>query len=129
MNIRPRTDADAEYIFAAGNQLLKMHTSIDPFYTAIAEADRDAELIKERLGFIAEVEKVTVGYVAGVFFPQPVDRSYPFALLQQLWVEESHRAGGIGKQLVEAFEAAAGERGAKQVDINVDIRNILGRNF
>ena len=35
--------------------------------------------------------------------------------LQQLWVAESHRRQGIGKQLMDAFETKAQQHGCKQL--------------
>ena len=35
------------------------------------------------------------------------------AEIQQLWVAESHRGGGIGSRLVRAFEARAAEHGVR----------------
>jgi ribosomal protein S18 acetylase RimI-like enzyme len=35
------------------------------------------------------------------------------AELQQLWVAEAHRRGGVGTRLVRAFESAAADRGCR----------------
>jgi ribosomal protein S18 acetylase RimI-like enzyme len=37
------------------------------------------------------------------------------AELQQIWVDDSCRGAGVGRQLLEAFEAAAAARGAREV--------------
>lgn len=126
MYIRVATEHDAVKLQEMGNKVLAHHAAFNSFYKPVT-TDDTVPLSPEKVIFVAinDVSEV-VGYIQGVFHKVPQDRSYPFALIQSVWVEEVAREQGLAKSLVTTFEEAVKEKGAKQVDMFVDLQNKLG---
>ena len=125
MNIRTIQEQDAAAVFAFGNKVLAHHNGFDTFYKVV-EASNLKQSESEKIGFIAFENEMPIGYVIGIYIQSPADRSVPFAILQSVWVEEFARGRGVAQQLVAEFEKNVKEKGAKQIDLNVDIRNVSG---
>jgi ribosomal protein S18 acetylase RimI-like enzyme len=112
----------------AANETLLHHQTFDPFYKPVT--DENVAMEKEEIAFIAETDEgEVIGIVSGVFAPSPKDRSMPIAFLQNIWVDASHRKRGIAQKLHDCFVSAVREKGAKIIDIHVDIHNKEGTAF
>lgn len=128
MNIRPLPEEEMYKSRIAADKTLLHHQAFDSFYKPVT--DEDELLEKEEIAFIAETDDGSlVGVVSGVFVPSPKDRSVPIAFLQNIWVESSHRKKGVAQTLHDTFVSAAKEKGAKMIDIHIDIQNKEGRAF
>jgi GNAT superfamily N-acetyltransferase len=113
MDIRRATDADWPDFFRMASLLaLDAIASHDAHRTQFAAAvgdDRSAALVATDDGRV-------VGYVLGGCLPMPLYGGQ-LAMLQELYVDESHRRAGVARALVEAFTAWADERGAAIVGL------------
>ncbi len=126
MHIRVATENDESIVKEMGNKVLAHHASFDSFYKAATDSEK-APTQPEKLVFLATDDNSSVaGYIQGVFYREPQDRSYPFAVIQSIWVEEAARGQGIAQSLINTFEQSVKEKGAKQVDLFVDLQNNLG---
>ena len=126
MQIRRATEDDKPTIELMGNKVLAHHESFDAFYKP-TDSGAVVPPTPEKLIFLACDESgTTIGYIQGVFNSAPLDRSYPFAVIQSIWVEEVARGQGVAKQLIVTFETTVKDKGAKQIDMFVDVRNKLG---
>ena len=67
--------------------------------------------------------------VALLSFRDAVWSDGPTALLEELYVVPERRNGGLGGALLEAAEAAARDRGAELLEINVDGEDADARRF
>jgi ribosomal protein S18 acetylase RimI-like enzyme len=120
------TDADDATINAFANKVLEHHQTFDSFYQPVAPGS--APVTPEKVVFIAKSDEgQIVGYIKGVWIEVPVDRSYSYAVIQSIWVEEASRGQGVAKQLITTFEGAMKEKGVRQIDLFVDVRNELGQ--
>lgn len=126
MNIRAATENDANIVREMGNKVLAHHATFNPFYKPVT-ASENIPAPLEILTYLAinDSDKV-IGYIKGVFNNEPLDRSYPYAVIQSIWVEEAARGQGAAQSLVRTFEEAVKEKGAKQIDLFVDLQNSLG---
>lgn len=123
MEIKEVTEEDFAYITTAIGELFKMHNSIDPIYGAVDNEELVSRIDVCDIKFVAvDAEGVQVGFIMGKYLEQS-DRTYPFASLQNIWVEEEFRGEGVATELIEAFEREAKELGAVYVEISVDLRN------
>lgn len=71
---------------------------------------------------LAEVGSDIVGLVQLAFYEgrqAPVMKSRPYAHIGDIVVTESHRKGGVGRQLMASAEAWARERGAIDLELGV----------
>ena len=126
MQIRIATEADESIITEMGNKVLAHHAVFNPFYKQVA-AGTEIQPTQEKLVYLATDDAgVVVGCIRGVFLAAPLDRTYPYGVIQSIWVEEEARGQGIAQDLIRTFETDVKERGAKQVDMFVDVQNELG---
>lgn len=126
MRIRVATENDAVKIQEMGNKVLAHHAVFNSFYKPVT-AGHTIPLPPEKVIFVATNDSgELVGYIQGVFHKEPEDRSYPFAIIQSVWVEEGARGHGVAQSLVTTLEEAVKKKGAKQVDMFVDLQNNLG---
>jgi GNAT superfamily N-acetyltransferase len=72
-------------------------------------ADRDA-------AWVAEQESAVVGFAGGHRF-DPFELDAPVAEITPLVVDESHRGGGVGRELVATFESWAVEAGCVRLSV------------
>ncbi len=100
------SDVDALYAFAAGLALdgAPGRTAYERELHAALQDDRSLVLIAEQEG------RAVGSLVAGVL-PMPMYAGR-LAFLQELYVDESTRGTGVGRALMDAFDAWARERGA-----------------
>ena len=126
MHVRTSSEADNLIIEKMGNNVLEHHKVFDAFYTPIS-SDTTGPDVKEKLVFVATDDTDSVfGYVQGVLHTSPLERSYPYAVIQSIWVEEVMRGQGIAQKLIDFFEKEVKGKGARQIDILVDVRNTDG---
>jgi GNAT superfamily N-acetyltransferase len=99
-------DAAALYAFAAG--LALDHA---PDREAHERALRDALADERSLVLVAEDGDRLVGSLVAGLLPMPLYGAR-LAFLQELYVDEAARGGGVGRSLMAAFDTWARERGA-----------------
>ena len=75
--------------------------------------------------FLAEADGAVVGFVCVLanVLPSPDDGIEPYAYISDLVVRATHRARGIGRELMMRAESFAREFGAKQLKVGVLVRN------
>lgn len=125
MEIRLATEQDQALITNFGNKMLAHHQTFDDFYKPVAEGVLQQQE-PEKIALVAYDEGTPIGFIKGVFYGNPADRSVPFAVLQSVWVEPQARRQGVAGQLVQQFEDVVKGKGAKQIDLHVDVRNTEG---
>ncbi len=126
MQIRLATEKDASTVIEMGNKVLAHHATFNPFYKP-ATTSIGVSLPAEKIVFVATHESdIVIGYIQGIFHKEPQDRSYPYAVIQSVWVDEAARGEGVAQALIKKFENTVKEKGAQQVDMFVDVQNILG---
>ncbi len=126
MQIRPARESDATMVHEMGNKVLAHHASFNSFYKPVTDIEKTQTPPEKLIYLVEDDNESVVGYIQGVFYKEPYDRSYPFAVIQSIWVEEAARGHGVAQSLVTAFETTVKAKGAKQVDIFVDLQNSLG---
>jgi ribosomal protein S18 acetylase RimI-like enzyme len=126
MHIRSGTEHETALVRELGNKMLAHHASFDSFYKPVTADDAHTTSAEKVIFVATDDDGVAFGYIQGVFFKEPQDRSYPFAVIQSVWVEEIARGRGVAKSLVAVFEEAVKKKGARQVDMLVDLKNNLG---
>ena len=85
---------------------------------------------EKKLVLIAEDEGKPVGYIIGG--TQAVGDFRNMANMceaDNMWVDESYRSRGIGKQLMDGLEAWAKEKGIKRMRVLASSKNEKGINF
>ncbi len=128
MKIRAPREDESHLEMEMVNKALKHHQKFDDLYQEVTDVGSKPKT--EDILFLAEDDSgEVVGIVSGLFVPEPKDRSVPMGLLRNIWVEESARNKGVAKSLHDTFVQAAREKGAKVIDIHVDIRNKEGNIF
>jgi GNAT superfamily N-acetyltransferase len=106
--VRPATPSDAPALYAFAAALALDHA---PEPDAHLRVLRDAIEDDRSLVLIAEDGGRPVGSLVAGLLPMPMYGA-GLAFLQELYVDESARATGVGRALMEAFDAWARSRGA-----------------
>ncbi|MFM2423769.1 MAG: Acetyltransferase family [Candidatus Parcubacteria bacterium] len=126
MHIREATERDVTVVSEMGNKVLAHHATFNPFYQPVVLGYK-VPLPPEKIVLVATTDSDTViGCIQGVFHKEPQDRSYPFAVIQSIWVDEVVRGQKIAQSLIATFEEIVKGKGARQVDMFVDVQNNLG---
>ena len=99
-------DASALHAFAA--RLALDHA---PERDAHERVLREALADERSLVVVAELQGRLVGSLVAGLLPMPIYGAR-LAFLQELYVDEAARGGGVGRALIGAFDAWARERGA-----------------
>lgn len=108
MNVRHACAADADALYTFARRLaLDQVPERDAYDRALRDALADAR----SLVLIAEVDGRPVGSLVAGLLPMPLYGAR-LAFLQELYVDEAARGAGIGRALIDAFDAWARERGA-----------------
>jgi len=99
-------DADALYTFAC-RLALDQVPERDAYDRALGDALADAR----SLVLVAEADGQPIGSLVAGLLPMPLYGAR-LAFLQELYVDEAVRGTGIGRALINTFDAWARERGA-----------------
>ena len=130
MEIRKTEEKDFSYIKSSMQKLFEMHRKLDEIYGIPSEDKVLQSLWDSNLGFVACDERnKPVGFIRGRFFEKGTDKSKPFAILHDIYVEEQFREKGTGKELLNAFVESARDAGAHFIELQVDIRNKIAKSF
>lgn len=105
------------------------------FYGPYLEA-RTPSAIRERMHSAASVDTVLLALVEGRaagfaslrIIPQ-IETSHPHAELSDLFVDEAHRRGGVGRSLMRFAERLAREQGCARMTLTVGLDNTGARAF
>ena len=108
MNVRHARAADAGALYAFACRLALDHA---PARDAYDRALRDSLSDERSLVLVAEADGRPVGSLVAGLLPMPLYGAR-LAFLQELYVDEAARGTGIGRALIDAFDAWARERGA-----------------
>jgi ribosomal protein S18 acetylase RimI-like enzyme len=128
MKIRPINSTETEFEVNVGNKTLEHHQLFDEFYSPVTDCE---EVIQtEKITLVSEDDNgEIIGLVSGVVVLNPKDRSVPFAVLRNIWVDVEKRNHGIATQLHTAFAEKVRSFGVGLIDLNVDLRNKEGNSF
>ena len=136
--IRPATDADVPALGRMAAKLVRMHHAFDPQRFFLVEpleegygrwlgreAGREGALV-----LVAEREGAIVGYAYATMEKRDwMALRDACGALQDIWVDEGDRRGGIARALLEAVIAGLGERGAPRVVLSTAARNEGAQKF
>jgi len=137
VTVRPATRDDADRIAEFAMRLFEQHVAYDPerfdrigdrngyawFYGGQTEAENAAVLV-------AEHESEVVGFAYVTY----EERSYlelavRVASLQDIYVDQSARRTGAGRELITAAIEVAKKFGASKLMLHVAVKNIVGNAF
>ena len=138
VTIRPATAGDVPALGRMAAQLVRMHHALDPQRFFIVEpieegygrwlgreAGRDGALV-----LVAEQEGEVVGYAYATMEGRDwMALRDACGALQDIWVEQKARRGGVARALLEAVVAGLGERGAPRVVLSTAARNEGAQRF
>lgn len=128
MHITEATATDQNYVQKAGDEILRQHQSFDTFYQPVGDENTRPSQ-KEKITLVAKGNDGPMGFISGTITYHPTDRSVPFATIQAIWVEEQERGKGIARELVKRFEAEVKIKKVQRVELQVDMRNHLGKEL
>lgn len=136
MTIRKATPNDLPAVVALARQMADYHHQLDPYYKTSAayknlEGDFAEELEdKDSLILVAEIDGRVTGYFRGMIEPAPLYvAAKKVGVVNDLFVEPAGRKKGAGGKLFQAALDWFGDRGVKNIELNVDARNTLGIAF
>ena len=127
ITIRKATEADINTIQTFGSKLLNYEReNYDPSldgdwaFTDQAKAIY-LKAIQEQYVIIASIDDAPAGFLIGnIIQPKPQDaRKIKQANLQNVYVDESQRRSGIGKQLVDTFKKYCVKEGVNRLNVSV----------
>jgi len=136
--IRPATDADVPALGRMAAKLVRMHHALDPQRFFLVEpleegygrwlgreAGREGALV-----LVAEREGAVVGYAYATMEKRDwMALRDACGALQDIWVDENDRRGGVARALLEAVIAGLTERGAPRVVLSTAARNEGAQGF
>jgi len=136
--IRPATDDDQEPLGRLAGALVRLHHTLDPkrfFLVEPIEQGYGRWLVRESgnpnaIVLVAEQEGKVVGYAYGT----NSERDWMLLLdacgvLQDIYVDESARRGGVARQLVQTMCARFRERGQPRVVLSTAAKNETAQRF
>ena len=112
--------------------LTNAHAAIDPVYYAPSENAEEEfkDYIEKRSSdtdfkiFLAEEDDVLVGYVMGWIESRPrIYHKRKVGYLSNIYVDETHKRHGIGKNLYHKIEDWFREKHVDFIEIRADVRN------
>jgi ribosomal protein S18 acetylase RimI-like enzyme len=128
MKIRFSNTLNSKAVNDASNNTLLHHQAFDDFYCPVI--DFDSKLQTEKIVIQATTDQgEMLGVISGGVVLNPKDRSVPFAVINNIWIDPEKRKLGIASALHDAFLKKAKSLGAKIIDLNVDVRNKEGYSF
>jgi len=119
LTIRLATDADRAAVTALLLAQLREH-AIDVPPQALARSVRGVLRHPRRGAILVAARRGQIVGVAALSFVWPLEHGGRSSWLEELYVEPGERRRGIGRRLLRAACAAAAERGALAVDLEVD---------
>lgn len=79
--------------------------------------------------FIARIEGVLVGYIAGSIFERPQHVLKIGVSIDELFVLEDYRKQGVAQALVNVLEEYAKKHGCTFMTVHTDYENMLSQSF
>jgi ribosomal protein S18 acetylase RimI-like enzyme len=89
------------------------------------ERGKVEKMIREGVALVAEDDGRAVGYALARFG----DHGPTTVYVSDLWVDESHRGRGVGRDLLTRIAAQAAERGSTHIVLDVDSKNAAAIAF
>jgi ribosomal protein S18 acetylase RimI-like enzyme len=137
--VRRATEADAALLSSLNTDVQALHATALPWrfkppgLETFPPAEAAALIAKpDNLVFIAEVDGVAAGYVYGEVIRQAETsfrHGYEMVYLHHISVRPTYRRRGVGRALVDALRAAAGELGIELMALDVWSFNDEARAF
>jgi len=87
------------------------------------------DMIKNEIVFVAEVEEVVVGYLAGSICEQISYITETFAELDNMCINEEHRRFGIGTLLINEFKKYCKEINIQNIKVTASAKNSRAIQF
>lgn len=135
MNVRPAVIDDLDSLHVLQQQLNRYRDSSYVAETVEFHARIDTHALYtrediERGGvFIAYIDDVMVGYIAGSLFERPYHVRKKGLSIDELFVREEYRKQGISRALINMLETYAREAGCTYMTVTTDYENTLSRSF
>ncbi len=122
------TPADADVVLGMMRELYMLEGL--SWHAAAARAGVETLLGDGRLGQVWVVRKgeAPAGYFV-LTFGFSLEFHGVWALLDEIYLREEHRRGGLGRRAVEHMEAVCRERGIRTIRLEVEHHNTAARAF
>ena len=135
MIIRKAKLKDVEVVAAFAVKLFKAHAAWDRFFTPSKDVDKVCrEFIKRcvysrnRYLLVAEEDGKVIGYALGeVVGRPPSSKIRKIGFISDVYVEESFRRGGVGKQFVFEFYKWFKSKKLQYIEMTVHVKNTVGK--
>ncbi|MDO8507095.1 MAG: GNAT family N-acetyltransferase [bacterium] len=131
MEIRKAKLEDFEEIKKLSYKLMVNETKFEPsFQPEYAKTEHSDNYLKGKmesesaLFLVAEQEGKLIGFLIGTVYPSPKARqSVTPAVLDNIYIDTAHRNKGVGKGLLEGFQAWAKGKGSNKLRLGVHHKN------
>ena len=135
MEIRKANQQDIDQVTKFGIILLKQHSDLDPYFTAVESVDKVYRKFLEsclnadgKLLLVAESNDKLMGYAVGVI----QERSSIFEItengyINDVFVAEEYRERGIAKKFLKELKQWFESKNIKYVELTVHAKNSIGK--
>ncbi len=134
--VRKAEGRDLGHVVELARMMAEYHHELDPYYKPGSsyknlELDLAEELEdKDSAILVAEMAGQIVGYFRGMIEPGPMYiAAKKIGVINDLVVRPDFRRKTVGQQILNAAIAWFGDRGVKNIELNVDARNEPGVKF